>query len=93
MVRIAGLVKISHVTTLTAGRRALEYVVHVTLSAGNIGVCARQRELRQGVVVEFRSLPLCCGVAKRAILREAGSRMTGIHAPGVIREVARDAGR
>ncbi len=78
VIGVCRLVEIREVTRYAVGGCSGEFVIHVTLIAGQGYVSTGQRELGCGVVIEFRSLPLNRGVADCAILRESCRNVTRI---------------
>src|SRR5689334_10358769 len=70
--RVGRLLVVRQVTAGAVRGRAGEPSSHVALSAGNGGVCARQRKGREGCVVESRPLPGRRGMADGAIVRKRG---------------------
>lgn len=71
VVRIRRSVVVGLVTAVAIGRRRRVVAIDMTIRAGYVYVCSREREWRV-VVVEGRRLPRCRGVAKRAVHWESG---------------------
>ncbi len=90
VVRIDGVLVARQVTRGTVLSRARELVVHVALLAGDGHVLAGQSELRRGVI-ERRSLPLCGGMAHRAVGGEPGGLVIRIAGRVVSRQMATSA--
>ena len=78
VVRIRRALEVVQMATGTIFRRAFEHVVCMALLAGNGDVGSGEQELRGGVVVERRPLPLGGVVAGLTDLRKARRHMIGI---------------
>jgi len=72
VVRIGRAVEILHVARTAIRRRSDELVVDVALRARDGDVCAGQRELRKGIVIEGRRIPRAGVMAGLAGRREPG---------------------
>ena len=93
VVRIGCAVEVLHVARSAIGRGAHKLAIDVALRAGNVGVCARQRELGKGVVIERRLIPGSRVVTRLASIRESRLRVRRIVGLVEVRHVAADASR
>lgn len=92
VVRIGRSIPVSLVTAKACGRQRRVVVIRMALGTGNSRVRTGQREPRV-VVVKRRWAPAACRVTNRAVGRESRGGVVGICGSGVIRLVARVAGR
>jgi len=91
VVRVRRTREIRQMAGRARGAQTGEDAVHMACGAGNRDVRAGQWEIC-GVMVERSSRPGRCGVACRAVRREAGLDVIGIGGTVEIRQVAADAG-
>ena len=87
MVGIRGFVEIRYVATGALSRCACK-LIDVALRALQRDVRPGQRELRGGIVIELRTRPSGCRMARRAILRESSRLVVGIRGLVEVRQVA-----
>ena len=88
VVWVRGLVVVRQVTAHALGRSTGEFIVDMALRALHWDMRPGQRELRGGIVIEFRTRPGRRRMARRAILREFSGRMVGIRGLVEVRQVA-----
>lgn len=91
MVRVLCCLEIRHVTGSAVGRRPSKLAINMTLGTGDVDVSAGQGKLRQRVVIELRSCPLCSRVAALAGGGEPGGGVARIRRIPEICHVARGA--
>lgn len=84
--------EICFVTRVTIRRRICVVVVGVALGTGESCVHARQRIVGIERVIELRVLPICCGVADTAVVRECQLHMRRIVTADEFVRMARVAG-
>jgi len=88
VIRIRRIVEVLDVARSAIGGRPDKVAIDVALRTGDVGVRARQRELRKGIVIESRRIPRARVVAGLTGSREASLRMRRIVRLVEVRQVA-----